>query len=83
MLADHLGVQQHPLPPGCQRHRFQETLDLTEPGARELHLALALPGRRALAGQEAGPVWRAEDRVQRSGVQAVQRGEQLAPWDRA
>src|SRR5580698_5520637 len=48
MLAYHLGVQQHPLPPGHERHRFQETLDLAEPQVRELHRALALRGRRAL-----------------------------------
>ena len=34
------------------------------PIVRELHLALALRGRHALAGEEPGPVCRAEDRVQ-------------------
>ena len=58
-------------------HRCQETVDLTEPQSRELHLALPLRGRRALAGEEAGPVGRAQDPVQRSRVQGVQRGKQL------
>ena len=61
-----------------ERHRFEESLDLAEPQVRELHRALALRGRRALAGEKDGPVGRAEDRVQWSGVQAVQRGEHLA-----
>jgi len=69
--AYHLGVQRDPLPPGHERHRFQETLDLAELQVRELHRTLALRGRRALAGEKAGPVGRAEDRVQWSGVQAV------------
>lgn len=71
-------MQQHPLPIGGKRRRFQEALDLTEPQPWEPHLALALPGLRALAGEEAGPVWRAEDRVQWFRVQAMQRGEHLA-----
>jgi hypothetical protein len=71
MLAHHLGVQQRPLLPGCERHRLQETLDLAEPQVRELHLALARRGRRALAGEEAGPVCRAEDPVQWFRVRAA------------
>jgi hypothetical protein len=80
VLADHLGVQQHPFPfpPGRERHRLQETLDLAGPQVRESCLALAPRGAGALAGQETCPVRRAQDPVQWSGVQGVQRGEHLA-----
>jgi hypothetical protein len=78
MLAHDLRVQQRAVRLAGQRNRAEELRDLLEPHLGDSHLALPRHCRRALSGEEPGPVPWADQAAQRPGIQGVQRGQEPA-----